>query len=345
MGLTDPAIVTVYGGAYPDEDLAGILLGRIFTEADRRNAMLNLKFKGPGTSNAVQRHVELCRVFAVIVPDITVSDRWQNFDRKALVVGLRIAFERDIPVLFLLLDGRTLPVDAITEAGRYRRGNLVEIQLDGGHLHAAASKATEKLRALLLESRWDTSVPAELPPTEGPNNFCQLLEAPRVDTLAGESAEPDKNPASKSNLNSPEAVRPNKDIRVFLCHSSGDKEEVRKLYNRLMADGISCWFDEEDLLPGQDWDAEIKIALRTCSHVLACISTSSISKTGYVQKELRQALDKADEQPAGSIFLIPVRLEDCEVPDRLRDLHYVDLFRPDAYSRLLRALKAFGDTR
>src|SRR5690348_2171930 len=41
---------------------------------------------------------------------------------------------------------------------------------------------------------------------------------------------------------------------IFLCHSSGDKERVRNLYQRLSNDGIRCWFDEENLLPGQDWE-------------------------------------------------------------------------------------------
>ena len=129
------------------------------------------------------------------------------------------------------------------------------------------------------------------------------------------------------------------DILVFLCHSSGDKERVRQLYHQLTADGVRCWFDEEDLLPGQDWESEISKAIRRCRFVLACISNSSISKTGYVQKELRLALDVADEQPDGSIFLIPVRLEECEIPDRLKRLHAADLFKPEAYTRLRRALR------
>jgi len=128
------------------------------------------------------------------------------------------------------------------------------------------------------------------------------------------------------------------DILVFLCHSSGDKEGVRRLYHRLRADGVSCWFDEEDLLPGQDWESEIGKAIRRSRFVLACLSNSSISKRGFVQKELRLALDVADEQPDGSTFLIPVRLEECEIPDRLKRWQAADLFKPMTYERLRRAL-------
>lgn len=125
---------------------------------------------------------------------------------------------------------------------------------------------------------------------------------------------------------------------VFLCHSSGDKERVRALRARLLGDGITCWLDEEDLLPGQDWDREIRRALRASGHVLACLSNASTTRAGYVQKELVFALDRADERPEGTIFLIPVRLEPCRIPDRLSHLHVVDLFVVGGYERLVRAL-------
>jgi hypothetical protein len=45
-------------------------------------------------------------------------------------------------------------------------------------------------------------------------------------------------------------------LRVFLCHSSGDKPKVRDLYRRLQQDGFAPWLDEEDLVPGQDFFAQ-----------------------------------------------------------------------------------------
>jgi hypothetical protein len=127
---------------------------------------------------------------------------------------------------------------------------------------------------------------------------------------------------------------------VFICHSSGDKERVRALYRQLQLDGVSCWFDEEDLLPGQDWAYEIGRAIQASRFVLACLSRDSITRAGYIQKELRKALDVADEQPEASTFLIPARLEQCEIPERLRRWQWVDLFNNTGYDRLLRVLKA-----
>jgi hypothetical protein len=72
--------------------------------------------------------------------------------------------------------------------------------------------------------------------------------------------------------------------------------------------------------------------------VIVCLSRSSITKEGYVQKEIRYALDVAEEKPEGTIFLIPARLDECEIPERLKSLHWVDLFKDPGYQKLLRAL-------
>lgn len=124
-----------------------------------------------------------------------------------------------------------------------------------------------------------------------------------------------------------------------MAHSSRDKPAVRDLYFRLKRDGFSPWLDEEDLLPGQEWPLEISRALRECQVALVCLSSEAITKEGYFQKEMRIALDIADEQPEGSIYLIPVRLERCAVPERLADRHWLDIFKEGAYRRLRQSLE------
>lgn len=128
-------------------------------------------------------------------------------------------------------------------------------------------------------------------------------------------------------------------LKVFLCHSSADKPAVRDLFHKLLKEGINPWLDEEDLLPGHEWQQEIPKAVRTSDVVIVCLSKSSISKAGYVQKEIRYALDVADEQPEGTIFIIPVKLEQCEVPERLKRWQWVNLFEERGYERLMTALQ------
>ncbi len=133
-------------------------------------------------------------------------------------------------------------------------------------------------------------------------------------------------------------------LRVFLCHSSNDKPIVRALYRRLSAENIDPWLDEEKLLPGQEWNQEISKAVRTSDVVIVCLSRGSIGKAGYVQKEIKYALDVADEQPEGTIFLIPLKLEACEVPERLRRWEWVNYFEENGYKRLMNALRARANT-
>jgi formylglycine-generating enzyme required for sulfatase activity len=129
-------------------------------------------------------------------------------------------------------------------------------------------------------------------------------------------------------------------LRVFLCHASGDKPAVRALHQRLCAEGIDAWLDEEKLLPGQDWEFEISKAVRDSHVVIVCLSRGSITKAGFVQKEIKSALDVADQQPEGAIFLIPAKLEECQVPDRLSRRHWVNLFEERGYEWLMRALQS-----
>ena len=133
-------------------------------------------------------------------------------------------------------------------------------------------------------------------------------------------------------------------LRVFLCHASQDKPIVRELYQRLNAEGwIDPWLDEEKLLPGQDWDMEIEKTVEATDAVIVCLSNNSITKEGYVQRELKFVLDIALEKPEGTIFIIPLRLDNVQPPRRLRSWQYVDYFplklKSNAYQRLLTSLK------
>jgi len=128
-------------------------------------------------------------------------------------------------------------------------------------------------------------------------------------------------------------------LKIFLSYAHADVEHVRKLYQFLIDADIDVWFDEESLIAGQDWRATIEDALNNSDAIIICLSTVSVSKEGFVQKEYNFALDKALEIPDGKIFLIPVRLEECEVPMRLARFHWVDLYRQNGYEKLLKSIK------
>ena len=135
-------------------------------------------------------------------------------------------------------------------------------------------------------------------------------------------------------------------LSVFLCHASQDKPAVRELYKRLSAEKwIDPWLDEENLLPGQDFDYEINKAARDADAIIICLSKISVAKEGYVNKEIRRALDVADEKPEGTIYVIPLRLDECEPSfERLKKLHWSDYFTPNAHEKLIKSLRLRAST-
>jgi hypothetical protein len=57
-------------------------------------------------------------------------------------------------------------------------------------------------------------------------------------------------------------------LKVFLCHAHADHDPVRRLYSRLTQDDVDAWLDKEKLLPGQDWELEIRKAVREADVVV-----------------------------------------------------------------------------
>jgi hypothetical protein len=128
--------------------------------------------------------------------------------------------------------------------------------------------------------------------------------------------------------------------QIFVSYSRKDLQTVRELYRRLTDMGYSLWFDQESLLAGQDWEQEIRRAIKSSSAVLMCLSSNWVGEPGYVQKELKLALEVMKEMPEGRIHTIPVRLDDCQVPPALERLHWVDMTAPQGLARLTAAIDA-----
>lgn len=129
-------------------------------------------------------------------------------------------------------------------------------------------------------------------------------------------------------------------LNIFLCHAHSDRETVHNLYRRLLDNGVHTWLDSESLQPGQDWQREIRKAILNSDVVLVCLSQKFNEQSGYRHEELKLALEKANLLEAGQIFVIPVRLEKCDIPESLSHLHRVDVFEATGFKKLLRALKS-----
>jgi hypothetical protein len=127
-------------------------------------------------------------------------------------------------------------------------------------------------------------------------------------------------------------------LKVFVCHASENLTTAKELVDRLKSDGFEPWLDSEKILPGMTWDLEIQKTMRSSDAVIVCFSKVSIEKEGYIQKEIKFAAEIQKEKPEGTIFLIPMQLEECEIPYSLKDVQWGRYFEADGYERIVKAL-------
>jgi ABC-type amino acid transport substrate-binding protein len=132
---------------------------------------------------------------------------------------------------------------------------------------------------------------------------------------------------------------------VFLSYAREDSSVATKLYRSLTDRGFKVWFDQVSLIAGQRWEIAISKAIKRSTAFVALLSMNSLSKRGFIHKELSAAFNVLEELPKGEIFIIPVRLDDSLVEDdRLIGLHWIDLFQEweGGVEKIVQALKNKG---
>lgn len=134
--------------------------------------------------------------------------------------------------------------------------------------------------------------------------------------------------------------------RIFLSYTRKDEDKVKELYQKLSDEGFMPWMDTEDILPGENPELVIQKAIQYADFFLACLSSNSVNRRGMLQVEIKEALDSFREYLPQDIYLIPVRLEDCEVPAELKErFQYVNMFEADGFTRLVKAIRVGMERR
>jgi hypothetical protein len=122
---------------------------------------------------------------------------------------------------------------------------------------------------------------------------------------------------------------------VFISYVREDAHHVDRLQHSLEAAGVLVWRDTIDLRPGEDWRTKIRRAITDDALVfIACFSQKSLARhRAYQNEELVLAIEQLRERSVEDPWFIPVRLDECDIPDRdigggrtLRSIHHVDLF-------------------
>jgi hypothetical protein len=123
-------------------------------------------------------------------------------------------------------------------------------------------------------------------------------------------------------------------VKAFISHSSQDKPWVRRLVDDLERHGLSVWLDERRMRIGDSIVGEINRALCAADRLIIVLSRHSVA-SAWVDNELEYAL-MAEKKRSEGMRILPIRLDDCEIPPLLRGRLYADFSRDyDVAFRLL----------
>jgi hypothetical protein len=81
------------------------------------------------------------------------------------------------------------------------------------------------------------------------------------------------------------------------------------------------------------------LTVRNSDFILIFFSKNSVAKRDYIQREFRLELDILEEMPSDAIHTIPIRLDDCQIPEQFRHLQWSDLsglIRPNSRAKIRR---------
>jgi RNA-directed DNA polymerase len=127
---------------------------------------------------------------------------------------------------------------------------------------------------------------------------------------------------------------------IFINYARDDDEPVSKIYSRLKKAGYKPWRDKEDIVGGDTWERAIARAIDECDIFVACLTVNSVRKRGWIQKEIRQALEKRQGQLEKDIFIIPLLLEKgIEIPESLAGFQAIPYYEDNGWNRLTQSIQ------
>ena len=133
---------------------------------------------------------------------------------------------------------------------------------------------------------------------------------------------------------------PRKEI-VFIAYDNRDYESALRLYEGFMKEGIPAFLDKKSLLPGQRRKPTIHRKINETPFALVLISSHS-KEPGEFWSHVSKICEKLDATPEDNISVIPVRLDNCDIPnERLSELHMVNMFPDweDGLNKILQSIK------
>ncbi len=131
--------------------------------------------------------------------------------------------------------------------------------------------------------------------------------------------------------------------KVFICHASEDRQTAATLAAELKASGLTPWLDKDRIYGGAEWDELVQRALRKdVQYVVILRSKNFVEKSSgesYLNREIDAAVDRSKSFPDGSVFIIPVFIDDDRTEHtRLDEFQWID-YQANGVAELVSTIK------
>ncbi len=141
--------------------------------------------------------------------------------------------------------------------------------------------------------------------------------------------------------------------RVFLSYVKEDLDFVKKLDKIIEDNGFQTIVDYKSLRAGENWKNSIRKLIFDSHYFIPCFSSNFNQRyqTSFL-RELNWALDKIKDIQSDRLWILPIKIDECSIPENLNirsgelltDLHYIDMFPDDnfdnAVGNLISSLKS-----
>ena len=126
-------------------------------------------------------------------------------------------------------------------------------------------------------------------------------------------------------------------MSVFISYSTKDSDFVTKLSTELVRNRIKVWLDKWEMQPGDSLIDKIQVGLQDASFLLVVLSKNSADSPWCKKEQNAGIMRELNER---KVVVIPIIMEDCEVPLLLQEKVYAN-FKTNfdqGFSELLRPL-------
>lgn len=129
--------------------------------------------------------------------------------------------------------------------------------------------------------------------------------------------------------------------RIFISYCHEDSRIALNLHDRLKISGINAWIDTAEIRAGESLIDRIAAAIEAVDYVVVLLSKHSI-KSDWVQLELKIAI--THEIGGRNLTIIPVVLDDCNIPSFLAFKRYINLkSKNNRYLRFMKEISLILD--